>query len=65
MKTLLHADWLSRGWKQTLANERAHARPLASKSRFRPDFETNKRAQGAGGTLCRGAALVLLTGVTA
>lgn len=52
MKTLLHADWLTRGWKQALANERAPTRPVASKSRFRPDFQTNKRAQGAGGTWC-------------
>lgn len=49
MKTLLHADWLSRSWKQALTNHQGPARPVASRSRFRPDLETNKRAGGAGG----------------
>lgn len=50
MKTLPHADWLSGGWKQALTNQQAPARPAASRSRFRPDLETNKRAGGARGS---------------
>lgn len=40
------AEW---GWKQALANQQLPARPPASRSRFRPDLETNKRNGGAGG----------------
>lgn len=42
------AEW---GWKQALANQQLPARPPASRSRFRPDLETNKRNGGAGGRL--------------
>lgn len=49
MKTLQHAHWLSQGWKQAPTNQQPPARPAASRSRFRPDLETNKRVGGVGG----------------
>lgn len=47
-KTLPHADWPSE--KHELANQQAAARLAASRSRFRPDLETNKTAGVAGGS---------------
>lgn len=49
MKTLAHADWLSRSWKQALTNEQALTRRRRAEAGSGRTWETNKRAGGAGG----------------